>query len=388
MLEKFATLTFCDDFPAPSKLRNVKRRVLDVQLWHAKVSPTKFVIPQDSPWRRVGYLSMHLVPVYLHRCSPFQVFSELDATVQYFKEHVAGTPPPYGLLFANPNCDQYLLFHAALRPGSDGILASCLDFSTISNAMALFDRCGGRENVTNEKSVLVADDDTSPPIENTAVFDRVLKIKKRTLLRNFPPAGPPACPKLPEKPSLSKSLSVNSGRCNPLSVNTGLCKSASVNSGWSVNSGLCNSTSVNSGLSVNSAFSVTSDQSAISSQSANSDQSSTAKPLTSQHISPDQISYTLGRLVLAGLRVRGISTNISHLLNEQLSIKELYQMTLRAATFALRKYANSLVALLPTNTNPGIRRRPRDPIPLSVLQDIVERLLQVFVDLDDRSNFK
>lgn len=100
-------------------------------------------------------------------------------------------------------------------------------------------------------------------------------------------------------------------------------------------------------------------------------------------VPPDQINRILGRLVLAGLRVRGISTNLSHLLNDRLSIKELYQMTIRSATFALRKYANPLNGRVLVG-GPGKRRTMNDPVPLDTLQGIVESLLEVFVDVDDR----
>lgn len=105
---------------------------------------------------------------------------------------------------------------------------------------------------------------------------------------------------------------------------------------------------------------------------------------TARHlmVPPDQINRILGRLVLAGLRVRGISTNLSHLLNDRLSIKELYQMTLRSATFALRKYANPLNGRVAGSAQ-GKRRAVNDPLPLDTLQGIVERLLEVFVDAEE-----
>lgn len=321
---KFATLTLYDDRIAHET--KTKCKFCDVQLWlmPPKSSSTSAIprvsIPQDSVWRRIGYISMHLIPLYLFCCKPFKVYSDLDSTIHYFKECVANVQAPYGLLFAHPTSRQYVLFHPGVHSNSEGILASCIEFAAISKAITLFDSITVAGRLSSgkaklSKSVLMGDLSKITPgstsIQNTNVFDRVLEAKKQS--------GRPQ----------------NSVRPDSFS------------------------------------------------QLQPSPKLVTPKP---RRVNPDQINYIIGKLVLAGLRVRGISTNLTHLLNERLSIKELYQMTVRAATFALRKYASLLLPA--TTSKPELIRKRQDPVPLEVLQDIVERLLEVFVDVDDRSAFK
>lgn len=80
-------------------------------------------------------------------------------------------------------------------------------------------------------------------------------------------------------------------------------------------------------------------------------------------------TQTINKLILSGLRLRGMSfkqKNISN--NERLMIKEIYQMTQKSTQFALRKYNYS-------------QNQPNDGIRLHDIQDIVELLLDVFIDI-------
>ncbi|OBA24340.1 hypothetical protein METBIDRAFT_228880, partial [Metschnikowia bicuspidata var. bicuspidata NRRL YB-4993] len=52
-----------------------------------------------------------------------------------------------------------------------------------------------------------------------------------------------------------------------------------------------------------------------------------------------QISQAVSRVVLSGLRLRGLSTNPQSSANDKLAIREIYHMTNKAANFALRKYS-------------------------------------------------
>lgn len=85
-------------------------------------------------------------------------------------------------------------------------------------------------------------------------------------------------------------------------------------------------------------------------------------------------TQTINKLILSGLRLRGMSfkqKNISS--NEKLMIKEIYHMTQKSTHFALRKFNYS-------------QNRPNDGIKLHDIQDIVEQLLDIFIDIKPGSN--
>lgn len=84
--------------------------------------------------------------------------------------------------------------------------------------------------------------------------------------------------------------------------------------------------------------------------------------------SSEQIEQTISKLILSGLRIRGLSINPSHSVNDKLTIKEIYHTTFKSAVFALRKYNYSF------NTASSVQ--------LHQVQDIVEKLLQTYVDVD------
>lgn len=101
--------------------------------------------------------------------------------------------------------------------------------------------------------------------------------------------------------------------------------------------------------------------------------SNTANPVTqlsTQHFtSNEQVSQAIGKLILSGLRLRGVTTN-SPSPNDRVAVREIYQMTLKAAIFAVRKFSYNF--------------QPHEKVDLTLdhLQDIVEHLLQVFIDVD------
>lgn len=84
--------------------------------------------------------------------------------------------------------------------------------------------------------------------------------------------------------------------------------------------------------------------------------------------STEQVEQTINKLILSGLRIRGLSINPSHSVNDKLTIKEIYHTTYKSALFALRKYNYSF------NTTASVQ--------LHQVQDIVEKLLQTYVDVD------
>lgn len=78
----------------------------------------------------------------------------------------------------------------------------------------------------------------------------------------------------------------------------------------------------------------------------------------------DHTNSMISRVILSGLRLRGLSTTQANSSNEKVKIKEIYQMTFKSTCFALRKFGNR-------------------PVELNVIQDMVEQLLQIFVDVED-----
>jgi hypothetical protein len=89
---------------------------------------------------------------------------------------------------------------------------------------------------------------------------------------------------------------------------------------------------------------------------------------TTRLLSKDQINQAVLKLILSGLRIRGLSTNLSHMVNDKLTVKEIYQMTYKATLFSLRKYNYSF-------------NKSNHPITVDELQGIVEKLLEIFVDV-------
>ncbi|RCK67865.1 Mitochondrial morphogenesis protein SLD7 [Candida viswanathii] len=88
--------------------------------------------------------------------------------------------------------------------------------------------------------------------------------------------------------------------------------------------------------------------------------------------SQEQINAAINKIILSGLRMRGLSQNLVTSHNDKLTIKEIHQMTFKAAQFALRKQNYSF----------NKKSETKKPLRLNDLQDIVESLLQLFVDVE------
>lgn len=92
--------------------------------------------------------------------------------------------------------------------------------------------------------------------------------------------------------------------------------------------------------------------------------------------SSEQISQALNKVILSGLRLRGLSSNSANE-NDRIAVKEIYLMVRKSAMFAIRKY------------NYGFQQQPRPAklrpyaLKLNDIQTIVEQLLQVFIDVDE-----
>lgn len=92
----------------------------------------------------------------------------------------------------------------------------------------------------------------------------------------------------------------------------------------------------------------------------------TTHQLSSQALTThDQISHAVTKLVLSGLRLRGLSTTAAS--PDKVAVREIYRMTHKCAMFAVRKRNYTF-------------NQPLTPLTLNEVQDIVERLLLVFID--------
>ncbi|EGV65353.1 chromosomal DNA replication protein [Yamadazyma tenuis] len=95
--------------------------------------------------------------------------------------------------------------------------------------------------------------------------------------------------------------------------------------------------------------------------------SSTPLPTSSVNNS-EQINSMVSKVVLSGLRLRGMSSTAANSANEKIKIKEIYSMTYKSAIFAMRKFSNK-------------------PVHLNDIQDVVEKLLQIYIDVDTDNPF-
>lgn len=91
---------------------------------------------------------------------------------------------------------------------------------------------------------------------------------------------------------------------------------------------------------------------------------------TLQLSTPAQISQAINKLILLGLRLRGLTVSGLSSSKDKIAIREIHQMTKKGAMFAVRKFHYDF--------NVGLRSLD---LLLSDLQDIVESLLQTFVDI-------
>lgn len=88
----------------------------------------------------------------------------------------------------------------------------------------------------------------------------------------------------------------------------------------------------------------------------------------------DQILQAINKVILSGLRLRGLSTKSSTISKtERINIKEIIKMTQDSTLFALRKYKYSFHE----------KDLLHHPIKLNDIQLIVENLLQVYIDIEE-----
>ncbi|CAH2356060.1 hypothetical protein CLIB1423_46S00210 [[Candida] railenensis] len=94
----------------------------------------------------------------------------------------------------------------------------------------------------------------------------------------------------------------------------------------------------------------------------------------------EQITQAISKLVLSGLRLRGLSgfiSSTSQVSNEKLAVREIYQMTQQCAIFAVRKFNYGF------NKQSHSQQLSPVPVRLNDIQDIVENLLSVFIDMEE-----
>lgn len=102
----------------------------------------------------------------------------------------------------------------------------------------------------------------------------------------------------------------------------------------------------------------------------------TKKPTAPRQMPPlmlsttHQISQAVNKMVLSALRLRGLTTSGNS--NEMVAVREIYHMTRKAAMFSLRKY----------HYNFNGSKREDANIQMEDIQDVVERLLEVFLDVE------
>lgn len=96
-----------------------------------------------------------------------------------------------------------------------------------------------------------------------------------------------------------------------------------------------------------------------------------ARPISTLVLSSThQISQAVNKIVLSGLRLRGLSATVGTS-NEKIAVREIYQMTRKAAMFSLRKYKYEF------------NDAKSDNVRMADIQDVVERLLEVFLDVGE-----
>lgn len=94
-------------------------------------------------------------------------------------------------------------------------------------------------------------------------------------------------------------------------------------------------------------------------------------PLSVSVLAGDQISQAVSKVTLSGLRLRGLNPSDAGNSKNRTIVRELYHQTRKLALFALRKY------------NYTFNGSHDKLIRLQDVQDVVERLLQAYVDIDD-----
>lgn len=224
----------------------------------------------------VTHVYYRRIPLFLISAGPFDVYSDLAVTEQYFSK-VAARGAGIGILTRFSTSSEYAVFY----PESSGVKCFSIDFGALERIQSL-----AREAETAETSIYFGDrPKTIAAKSDITVFDRVLEGK------------------LTKKPPVARSAPVP-----PLVLSTSA-----------------------------------------------------------------QISQVINKTVLSGLRLRGLSQSAAST-KERVATGEIYHMTRKAAHFALRKYNYDF------NNSAG-------EIKASDVQDIVERLLEIFVDVEAAGKF-
>lgn len=226
----------------------------------------------------VTYVYHRRIPLFLVARGPYEVYSDLPDTEQYFAHNLMARGTEIGILArfsqSAASSNEYAVFYA----DNGAVKCFAIDFGTLKLAQTLADEAGTDTHIyfgDRPRTITVKSD--------TTVFDRVLegKLTKRApVARNTPQAVPL----------------------------------------------LVLSTSA-------------------------------------------QISQAVNKTILSGLRLRGLSRSAPSS-KERVATGEIYNMTKKAAHFALRKY------------NYDFNPNTSTEIKASDVQDIVERLLEIFVDVE------
>lgn len=293
------------------QLLNDGEQLKDVQLWGS----TRDVSLSSLQLSRRDYVNYRGLPLYLIQGPPMDVYSNSAETSNFFTNLLilcALQDNNVGMLFGDDRAMTYLVFYYDIT-----IKAIILDFKSISTIMSYIEnsKTSPTYNFFLDFAEPVRRDST-----NITVFDKVLNKKKRPspeTKSDFDDASSPFTDPLPRTSSLSRQ----------------------------------NSHSFTS----SSSFSL-------------SRQNSHSRSVLTSH---EQINLAINKLILSGLRIRGLSTNLNHSINDKLTIKEIYNMTLKSALFSLRKY----------NYNFTTSNKSR-AIGFADLQDTVEKLLDIYVDVN------
>lgn len=350
-------------------LQDQDRQATDVQLWSSANSlstPEAVSALSSLQFSRIGKnVDYRGVPIYLLQGPPLDVYSNSTETSNFFKKHLIlpslQVNENVGLLFGDDLAKLYLVFYFDLT-----IKALVLDFSTITTVMAYVENDADNApfNYFLNFNEPVRRDST-----NMTVFDKVLNKKKRP----SPFGENPGL--LTDRTSLDIDRNTNSdqnGFAADKSSPFNDPLSHPVRSSSFSNSISRSSTNSNSFALPNSSRS-NSNSFALPNSSFNPSHSRTSNIVSLTLTSQEQINLAINKLILSGLRIRGLSTNLNHSINDKLTIKEIYNMTHKSALFSLRKFNYNFTG---KGDNKG------RAIGFGDLQDTVEKLLDLYVDTE------
>lgn len=351
-------------------LKDQDRQATDVQLWSSAnylSTPDTVSALSSLQFSRIGKnVDYRGVPIYLLQGPPLDVYSNSTETSNFFKKHLIlpslQVNENVGLLFGDDLAKFYLVFYFDLT-----IKALVLDFSTITTVMAYVenDADNAPYNYFLNFNEPVRRDST-----NMTVFDKVLNKKKRPS-----PFGEKSNLFTDRTSLFDTDRNTNTDQngfaadksspfTDPLSLPV---RSTSFSNSISRSSTNSNSFALpNSSRSNSNSF-------ALPISSFNPSHSRTSNIVSLTLTSQEQINLAINKLILSGLRIRGLSTNLNHSINDKLTIKEIYNMTHKSALFSLRKFNYNFTG---KGDNKG------RAIGFSDLQDTVEKLLDLYVDTE------